>query len=135
MNVVIVIAVLLALIGIALVSAKFYKILKDFTGVFLAIAGTYLAYCFQKRQAFLTSLRELWHKCIEAKVDLIDYTYNINLINHQPIQARDTNADVITYRSASTQADITPLPIRRVLAKLTARSRSQSIWFAPSIAM
>jgi hypothetical protein len=76
MNVVIIIAVLLALIGIALVSAKFYKILKDFTGVFLAIAGTYLAYCFQKRQAFLTSLRELWHKCIEAKVDLIDYTYN-----------------------------------------------------------
>jgi hypothetical protein len=30
----------------------------------------------------------------------------INLINRQPIQAGDTNADIIIYRSASTQADI-----------------------------
>lgn len=76
MSVAIVMVSLLALVGIALLSSQLYGILKDFTGIFIAIAGVYLAYCFQRRQAFLTSLRELWNKCVEAKADLIDYTHN-----------------------------------------------------------
>src|SRR5262249_50287734 len=50
-----------------------YDVLKDFAGVFIAIAAAYLAYCFQRRQAFLASLRDLWHVCIEAKADIVDY--------------------------------------------------------------
>jgi len=68
--------VLVALLGIAQVFPKFYGILKDFSGIFVAIAAAYLAYCFQRRQAFLASLRELWDKCIEAKAELIEYTHD-----------------------------------------------------------
>jgi hypothetical protein len=67
---------LAALLGFALKFNGFHDILKDYTSIFLAIAAAYLAYCFQKRQAFLASLRELWHKCIEAKAELIDYTHD-----------------------------------------------------------
>ena len=42
----------------------------------IAVAAAYLTYCFQRRQAFLVSLRELWAKAIEAKADLIDYTHD-----------------------------------------------------------
>ena len=41
---------------------------------------------------------------------------NINLINHQPIQAKDTNADLIIYRSASTQDDISASPLFSIVA-------------------
>jgi hypothetical protein len=67
--------VLVALIIAAQFLPILYKSLKDFAGIFVAIAAAYLAYCFQRRQTFLTSLRELWNKCVEAKSDLIDYTH------------------------------------------------------------
>ena len=54
----------------------FRPFLKDYSNLFLGVGAAYLAYCFQRRQAFLISLRELWHKCIEAKGDLIDYTHS-----------------------------------------------------------
>lgn len=78
MNVALVIIALLALLALALLFEEFHRVLKDFSGIFLAIAASYLAYCFQRRQAFLSSLKDLWHKCIEAKADLVDYTHNIN---------------------------------------------------------
>ena len=67
---------LAALLGFALCYPTFSVILKDYASIFVAIAAAYLTYCFQRRQAFLVSLRELWHKCIEAKAELIDYTHD-----------------------------------------------------------
>lgn len=52
-----------------------YQIVKDFYPITIAVAGAYLAYCFQRRQAFLASLRDLWEKSIEAKSALISYTH------------------------------------------------------------
>ena len=75
-NVIAVSAVLLGLLAIAAWNPEFRAFLKDFSTMVLAIAAAYLTYCFQRRQAFLISLRELWAKTIEAKADLIDYTYD-----------------------------------------------------------
>ena len=74
-NVLAVCLLLAALVALAVVSAEFHKVLKDFGAFFLAIAAAYLGYCFQRRQAFLATLRDLWHACIEAKADIVDYTH------------------------------------------------------------
>lgn len=66
------------LLILAALSGWFHAFLKDYTSIFLAVAAAYLAFCFQRRQSFLTNLRELWHKCIDAKAELIDYTHNKN---------------------------------------------------------
>src|SRR5579884_401316 len=66
--------------------------------------------------------RTLVHKFSDSK--LPDSRSNINLINRQPIQAGDTNADIIIYRSASTQADITALVA--VVSRASMRSASRS---------
>jgi hypothetical protein len=75
LNVIAVIGLLLGLVTVAQFSERIYATSKDFAGFFLAVAAAYLAYCFQKRHAFLAALRELWHACIEAKADLIAYTH------------------------------------------------------------
>jgi hypothetical protein len=41
--------------------------IKDFTGLFIAIPGAWLAYCFSRRSAFLTILDGLWRDMVEAK--------------------------------------------------------------------
>jgi hypothetical protein len=64
---------LLGLVAVAHFSVRVHAISKDFAAFIVAVAAAYLAYCFQKRQDFLVSLREVWHACIEAKADLIDY--------------------------------------------------------------
>lgn len=64
------------LLLLALRFESFHHFLKDFASIFLAVAAAYLAYCFQRRQTFLTSLRDLWNKAIEAKAELIDYMHN-----------------------------------------------------------
>jgi hypothetical protein len=66
---------LATLLGLALCFEAFHYIVKDYSSILLGIAATYLTYCFQRRQAFLISLREIWHRCIDAKAELIDYTY------------------------------------------------------------
>lgn len=71
-----VIALLLSVVGAALCWPPLYAVLKDFSSLVLLIAAAYLGYCFQKRQAFLSGLRDLWNECVEAKADLIDYTHN-----------------------------------------------------------
>src|SRR3954471_23366220 len=58
------------------ISSSVYEVLHDFAAVFIAIAAAYLAYCFQKRTAFLAALRALWSDMIDAKVALISYTHN-----------------------------------------------------------
>jgi len=74
LNVAGVAAGLLSLVVLALLWGRFHTVLKDFAAFFLAIAAAYLGYCFQRRQAFLVSLRDLWHQCIDAKADIIDCT-------------------------------------------------------------
>jgi len=41
--------------------------IKDFTGLFIAIPGAWLAYCFSRRSAFLTILDGIWRNMVEAK--------------------------------------------------------------------
>jgi hypothetical protein len=77
-NVIVVVLILAALLAAAVVNLDFHAFLKDFATVVVAIAAAYLTYCFQRRQAFLVSLRELWNKTIEAKADLIEYTHDAN---------------------------------------------------------
>jgi len=76
LNVILVVLVLFLLVVAAVVCPCLYQILKDFSNIFIAIAAAYLAYCFQSRQAFIASLKELWHKCIEAKSELIEYSFD-----------------------------------------------------------
>lgn len=53
-----------------------YILIKDFSPLLIAIGAAYLAYCFQRRQAFLVSLRDLWKEMVEAKGELVEYTHN-----------------------------------------------------------
>ena len=53
-----------------------YDTIKDFSSLLIAVGAAYLAYCFQRRQAFLTSLRDLWKEMIEAKGELVGYTHD-----------------------------------------------------------
>jgi hypothetical protein len=96
---------LAALLGFALRYQAFHNILKDYASIFLAIAAAYLTYCFQRRQAFLVSLRELWHKCIEAKAELIDYT-------HDPTPDRTKFGKV--HRTLSTAIDMMRAAYRNI---------------------
>jgi|1186.fasta_scaffold00496_4 hypothetical protein len=96
-NVALVCLGLATLLGLAQISSGLYQTVKDFTGIFVAIAAAYLAYCFQRRQTFLASLRELWSKCIEAKADLIEYT-------HEPAPDRLKFGKV--HRTLSTAIDM-----------------------------
>ena len=74
-----------ALLLVAAIVCKFYlhsedgySTIKDFSSLLIAIGAAYLAYCFQRRQAFLVSLRDLWKELVEAKGELIEYTHNPN---------------------------------------------------------
>jgi len=53
-----------------------FQVIKDIVPLAIAIGAAYLAYCFQRRQAFLVSLRDLWKEFIEAKAELVEYTHN-----------------------------------------------------------
>jgi len=75
LNVSLVSVALLLLPVVALLRPSLQPILKDFVNVFVAVAAAYLAFCFQRRQAFLAALRDLWQKSVEAKADLVDYTW------------------------------------------------------------
>jgi len=55
-------------------SDSLYMVLKDFSSIIVAIPAAYLVYCFQRRQAFLVSLRDLWKEMVDAKGELIQYT-------------------------------------------------------------
>lgn len=82
-NVLGVISLLLILLLVAIFSRIYfrseisYSIIKDFTPLLISVAAAYLAYCFQRRQAFLVSLRDLWKEMVDAKIELVEYTHNI----------------------------------------------------------
>ena len=48
---------------------------KDLIPLIIAIPAAWLGYCFQKRQAYLRDLRELWSKLVASVQDAIQYTY------------------------------------------------------------
>jgi hypothetical protein len=104
-NVIAVAAALLGLVGAAYLSETFHTYLKEDVNLFIAVAAAYLAYCFQRRQAFLASLRDLWDKCIEAKADLIDYTFD-----QDPTQLKFGKA----HRSISVAIDMVRAVYRNV---------------------
>ncbi len=60
----------------ALHSVGGYNTIKDFSSLFIAISAAYLAFCFQRRQVFLASLKDLWKEMVDTKADLFDYTHN-----------------------------------------------------------
>jgi len=105
LNVLMVVFFLLALVGMALLFPCFYTVLKDFASLFATIAAAYLAYCFQRRQAFLSSLRDLWHKIIAVKGELVQYTLN-------PSPTQQTFGD--THESISTAIDVVRATYRNV---------------------
>jgi hypothetical protein len=81
-NVIAVMAALLALF-IGALAARFwlgaenlYAAIRDFMPILIAISAAYLAFCFQRRQAFLVALRELWNDVIETKGVLLEYTHD-----------------------------------------------------------
>lgn len=74
-----------------------YSIIKDFTPLLISVAAAYLAYCFQRRQAFLVSLRDLWKEMVDAKIELVEYTHNIKT---------DQSSFRRTHRSLSKAIDL-----------------------------
>lgn len=51
-----------------------YDYLKDMALVFVTVVAAYLANVFQRRQQFVTALKEEWHEIIRAKSALYTYT-------------------------------------------------------------
>ncbi|WP_339161814.1 hypothetical protein [Methylobacterium bullatum] len=71
----ILVALFAAIARFAMESEFVYGYLKDFSPLLLAVGAAYLAYSFQRRMAFLTSLRELWKDITQTKNTLINFTY------------------------------------------------------------
>ncbi|MCJ2042164.1 hypothetical protein MKK55_24870 [Methylobacterium sp. J-059] len=74
-----------------------YVVIKVFSTTFIAVIGAYLAYCFQRRQAFLASLRELWKEITDAKIEINFYVNQSSRKNEDYIKA---------YRALSRAMDI-----------------------------
>ncbi|MDX2158290.1 MAG: hypothetical protein SFW09_17460 [Hyphomicrobiaceae bacterium] len=51
-----------------------YEYLKDMALVLVTVVATYLAGVYQKRQSFLSALKEEWHDIVKAKSALFVYT-------------------------------------------------------------
>lgn len=68
-------AVLAAIARFAVQSEQVYGYIKDFSPLILGVGAAYLAYSFQRRMAFLTSLRDLWKDITQTKNTLINFTY------------------------------------------------------------
>lgn len=90
-------AALLFFVRLGLGNRELYDVMKDCMPILLGASAAYLAYCFQRRQNFLTALRDLWKVAVEAKAELIDYTHN-----PKPDQAAFGKA----HRSISTAIDL-----------------------------
>ena len=72
-----------------------YDIIKDFSALIIAGGAGYLAYCFQQRQSFLASLRELWREAVSAKGDLLVCTGDEGPSEHEIQQANRSLSAVI----------------------------------------
>jgi len=52
-----------------------YATFKDLVPLAFAIPAAWLGYCFQRRQAYLKDVRDLWSKLIAATQEAIQYTH------------------------------------------------------------
>ena len=52
-----------------------YNTFKDLVPLIIAIPAAWLGYCFQRRQAYLKDVKELWSKLAGAVQDSIQYTH------------------------------------------------------------
>lgn len=50
-----------------------YSSIRDFSSLFLGIGGAYLAFCFQRRQAFISSLKDLWKEMVVSRIAILRY--------------------------------------------------------------
>lgn len=81
-NIVTSIYVFCILIGISLRACdsteeqKFYSTFKDLLPLIFAVPLGYLGFCFQRRNSFMSSLKELWKNMIVAVNEAIQYTHN-----------------------------------------------------------
>lgn len=57
---------------------QIYIVFKDLVLIWVAIPAAYLGYCFQRRSAFLSSLRTMWSNMIESVNMAREYTRNPN---------------------------------------------------------
>jgi hypothetical protein len=55
--------------------APVYGTFKDLVPLFIVIPAAWLSYCFQRRQAYLKDVRDLWSKLVGAVKDAIQYTH------------------------------------------------------------
>ena len=55
--------------------APAYSTFKDLIPLLIAIPAAWLGYCFQRRQAYLKDVRELWSKLVASVQDAIQYTH------------------------------------------------------------
>jgi hypothetical protein len=51
-----------------------YTLLKEFSPIIIAIPAAWLAYCFNRRNSFLTSLNDLWREMVNSKNLCVKYT-------------------------------------------------------------
>ena len=74
-----VVVILMSIFSIALIcrfglrSEEWYTSIKDFSSLFLGIGGAYLAFCFQRRQAFISSLKDLWKEMVTSRIAILRY--------------------------------------------------------------
>lgn len=55
--------------------APVYTTFKDLVPLIIAIPAAWLGYCFQRRQAYLKDVRDLWSKMVVAVQDSLQYTF------------------------------------------------------------
>ncbi|MHA6884640.1 hypothetical protein [Ralstonia pseudosolanacearum] len=55
--------------------APAYATFKDLVPLIIAIPAAWLGYCFQRRQAYLKDVRDLWSKLVLSVQDSIQYTH------------------------------------------------------------
>ena len=78
-SVICVVAFLIAIFALALMcrfafrSEDAYSSIKDFSSLFLGIGGAYLAFCFQRRQTFISSLKDLWKEMVISRIGILRY--------------------------------------------------------------
>ena len=52
-----------------------YTTFKDLVPLAIAIPAAWLGYCFQRRQAFIKDVRDLWSKLVNATQEAVQYTH------------------------------------------------------------
>lgn len=55
--------------------APVYATFKDLVPLIIAIPAAWLGYCFQRRQAYLKDVRDLWSKLVVAVQESVQYTH------------------------------------------------------------